>query len=1086
MAELILKDFQQATVDWVVQRFFEENNPTNRFLVADEVGLGKTLVAKGVIEAFKKRFMSQNIKSLNVIYICSNQTIANQNLTKLNIENSAHSYTNINRLNDLATIKISDKSSFFNITALSPDTSFNISRGGGEARERAILFHILKRHTVFKDYSYKLSKLLQQSKGEGWALMIDKKSELAQSLREDVAKEFNEKFDPTNEVYEDLLEYCEERFNKTEKKSHVQIIGKLRHLLASICVSFMKPDLIILDEFQRFKNLLESNGDIKIITEKLFNDTKLLLLSATPYKMFTIHKEVEAGIEHLQEFEFIIEFLINNDENYQKFKSQWRKYSNELKRLTDSNFSSLKNIKDSVQSILFQYMCRTERISVSKDRNTMVRQGADKFIPIEPQDLESFIATDSLAYFLSKYFSNIHSPVEFCKSSAYPFSFLEGYQLNHYAHKAIEDGLEGFIDELKKQKNAFLNKVDIDNYREIKFSNPKLRYLIKDSLDQGCDLLWIPPTLPYYNFQGSYIGKESFSKTLVFSSWTMVPKMISGLVSYEFERRTIGNNKLGLYKGETKSKYSSERKRLKRLSFIRPDKEDSFPSLNQYCILYPSVFLTDLWSIEFKHCISNTDLLNSLKEKLDTAWNQVNYTSYLDKSNNKEDSRWYFIAMILLDRHYCEKTIQKILEESTFKWEFNEETATESSIAVDYFRFVYYELLGSKRRRDLNKFELELSIKEGYSNNNTYFEGILNGLNLGLIPDDLIVFLAKLTISSPAISSFRSFKSFAIQNSQISFAFEKATEAAESFRKYFNIPENIATIEKTTPEDVYFKNVIEYSYYGNFQSMLDEYIQIIIDSNGISESNPLKLIEAVTKKLVDNTGLRTSSVSYQTVNSFVELVDSNTQVSKRHLRCNYAVALGDRFVVDKQVARASDVRNSFNSPFKPFILSSTSVGQEGLDFHLYCRKLLHWNLPSNPVDFEQREGRINRYKNLAIRKNISNKYRSEIDSKSFMEAWSDLFEIAREKERNNQSDLIPYWHVEPENIFIERQTPLIPFSKDEVKLDSLIKSLTVYRLTLGQPQQEEIVSYLLNKISPEKLLELQNELLINLCPLTKN
>ena len=60
-------------------------------------------------------------------------------------------------------------------------------------------------------------------------------------------------------------------------------------------------------------------------------------------------------------------------------------------------------------------------------------------------------------------------------------------------------------------------------------------------------------------------------------------------------------------------------------------------------------------------------------------------------------------------------------------------------------------------------------------------------------------------------------------------------------------------------------------------------------------------------------------------------------------------------------------REAFNSPFWPFVLATTSTGQEGLDFHLYCRDIVHWNLPSNPVDLEQREGRINRYDGLSIR-----------------------------------------------------------------------------------------------------------------------
>ena len=67
------------------------------------------------------------------------------------------------------------------------------------------------------------------------------------------------------------------------------------------------------------------------------------------------------------------------------------------------------------------------------------------------------------------------------------------------------------------------------------------------------------------------------------------------------------------------------------------------------------------------------------------------------------------------------------------------------------------------------------------------------------------------------------------------------------------------------------------------------------------------------------------------------------------------------------------------------MLATTSIGQEGLDFHAYCRKVVHWNLPSNPIDLEQREGRVNRYKCLAVRQNIAQQYGGEFD-------WERMFE----------------------------------------------------------------------------------------------
>lgn len=44
-----LKGFQRDTVEYAFQRLFLDEDSSHRFLVADEVGLGKTLVARGVV-----------------------------------------------------------------------------------------------------------------------------------------------------------------------------------------------------------------------------------------------------------------------------------------------------------------------------------------------------------------------------------------------------------------------------------------------------------------------------------------------------------------------------------------------------------------------------------------------------------------------------------------------------------------------------------------------------------------------------------------------------------------------------------------------------------------------------------------------------------------------------------------------------------------------------------------------------------------------------------------------------------------------------------------------------------------------------
>lgn len=69
-----LSDFQGATVDYLFQRMYEDGQ--NRMLVADEVGLGKTWIAKGLVAKAYSMWQQKESggkKQFNVYYICSNQ-----------------------------------------------------------------------------------------------------------------------------------------------------------------------------------------------------------------------------------------------------------------------------------------------------------------------------------------------------------------------------------------------------------------------------------------------------------------------------------------------------------------------------------------------------------------------------------------------------------------------------------------------------------------------------------------------------------------------------------------------------------------------------------------------------------------------------------------------------------------------------------------------------------------------------------------------------------------------------------------------------------------------------------------------------
>ena len=147
-------------------------------------------------------------------------------------------------------------------------------------------------------------------------------------------------------------------------------------------------------------------------------------------------------------------------------------------------------------------------------------------------------------------------------------------------------------------------------------------------------------------------------------------------------------------------------------------------------------------------------------------------------------------------------------------------------------------------------------------------------------------------------------------------------------------------------------------------------------------------------------------------------------------------------------------------------------------------------MPGNPIDFEQREGRIHRYKGHVIRLNVVQKYASELMSIDLNDSslWDKLFNIASQNEKGRsgfECDLVPCWHIESANniqkISIDRIVPLYPFSKDIDKYYTMLKVLAYYRFTFGQPRQEELIQILANHID----FSILNELMIQLSPINK-
>lgn len=350
--------------------------------------------------------------------------------------------------------------------------------------------------------------------------------------------------------------------------------------------------------------------------------------------------------------------------------------------------------------------------------------------------------------------------------------------------------------------------------------------------------------------------------------------------------------------------------------------------------------------------------------------------------------------------------------------------------------------------------------------------------NLGKQPDDLVDVLTDMAIASPAICIYRTYLGYSDKDADLSVYLP--SQLARVFINRMNTAESTAVVELACgrkSDDAHWQNLLTYCRQGNLQAVFDEYAHLI--SNGIDHDD--SLVYQLHRQMMEAMDIRTTQYNVDTFKSFQKRVFGQKE-RPTNIRTHFAVAFTKGEGKETDTDRKKTIRDAFNSPFRPFVLATTSIGQEGLDFHNYCRKIVHWNLPSNPIDLEQREGRINRFECLAIRQNVAKRYGNIMFNSDI---WKEMFEEATHVEKvGGSSDLIPFWGLRETDdmVKIERIVPMYPFSRDGLAYERLIKILSLYRLTLGQARQEELLEYLFKNCDDADQLK---ELFINLSPFYK-
>ncbi len=1018
-----LKGFQQRTVEHVMTQF-ERPDSRRRFLVSDETGLGKSLVARGVIARAIERFQKEpQRRHINVVYVCSNSDVAAQNLSRLDVT-GGHHHRIPSRLSLLAKHTrdlqpdLDANGVEVNLVSFTPGTSFQTGHQSGQVQERALLFLLLGSVVDLTGWNHHAALVLLQGGVASKEVFEWRISELEDELDGPPDPHIAVAFLAACRE-NGLIEAFEDQLRRLGRKRQVpedmvedvrSLIGEMRAELARAGLQVLNPDLVILDEFQRFPELLDPRTPAGELADQLFSfpGTRVLLLSATPYKPFTYAEE--SGDDHHRDFLRTVAFL--DPDIADRVAHDLAEY-----RAAATQGRSVTEIAGALRKTLLRVMCRSER--PSGVTGGMISEHVKVVDDFSSSDLLDYVALQRLSGEIKGDVS-----LEYWKSTPYFANFCEGYKLSEQLKKRLKssdpESIRPAVEAL-----ARLDPVAASGTGEVDLGNGKLRGLARQTVDSGWwKLLWMPPSLPYLQPNGPYAEPwaQGITKRLVFSSWSATPTAIAALLSQR------ARHLAALGSGRTDERSTGRGPRSLLNYSLRDGRPDSMTTL---ALFWP---MPGLAQRADPLTAAHHDRAPASRARL-----EAELTRELRAGTEK-----YSLAPVAEAARAAIAYAGSLPHDMTSAWSNN--------------RTLVIESLGTSAS-DTN----DASGQHGLAAHvDAAYELASRGKDIEIA--SVAPTVATLAAHSPANIAWRALRRISRDHAAVTEIglWRAAATMASSFRTLFNRPDTILLLEQLDDKGAYWQKVLRYCAAGNLQAVLDEYLYHLAHDS--QEEFTDDTIQALADTVASAITLAPST--YRAFNP----AHPDTDIP---LTSRFALRYGGAHT-DENV-RQPDIRRSFNSPFWPFVLASTSVGQEGIDFHWWCSAITHWNTPANPVDFEQREGRINRFGGHAIRRNLAVRHGAAMLMADH--PWRAAYELGKD-EQENFGEFAPHW-VYPGPATIERHISLYPLSVDIARLERLKSDLALYRLTFGQPRQEDMLELLRRRgleADPDQLAEMRIDL----------
>ena len=1020
------KPFQKASIDAAL-RALTRKKGSRRYLVADEVGLGKTIVASGVIQELVKKKKLVGNGPLSVLYVCSNQAIAKQNtlrlLSFLPKDNRKSAVATVDRPSLLST-RPRPTHPGVHIYMLTPDTAIPTRKGqrsDGRLEERALAFVLL--HRILSLQIIRLYRTFRRRAGStsfGFWVRHYRKQDASGALG---GGEFRNGF---NVALRSVLglepgQHLPPVLNRMlDEKLDQNLVAACRTALAIAALTSIGPSLVVFDEFQKFRDLMEeveiqdADGDEanrSRAAAKVLESIRglpdgsgpaLLLLSATPYTPYRKHAkhtlQDRKATDQSSDFFDLVAFLAASPRVADAARGKFQELSEELRKgVFDSDRA--KDLRSTLMEILLPFMSRTERPEQSGGQE-------------QPNDTTSVVDADLLP-------SDI---AQFCDMQA---CFSEGsvdwvvplWQSVPLPMQTLGSRYQAWTTKEKMPDVASLTAAARDAHRvAAPWPHPRVRALMSKLSEKRLSMPWTAPSLPWWPLRAGWKvndnDKTIDGKLLVFSRYKAVPTALSGLISYSTESKLLASK-------HTRSKVNYEAASKRRWLQPTPDR----PGLLE--LFHPSILLAKLDPLAVP--LGNFPAMKrEVERQLRAVLKQldVRVVPGLKLARRKP---WEILVA---------------LEVKAGLWEA-------SQAAWDKVAPVAEDADSVGRLRAMMTKWKEVAIG-GQDICEISAEAELGGLVTLALESPGVVFLRALARHWPEATNAKHLPSVlsVVWNGLRSYLDKSWFVAALGDREGSKYPSAIRNA------------VID----GNLESVLDEHFWFLsMDSS----DDWLLRLEEVEKSL----RLRDANVTFHEGGDGSENADSKDS-STFTIRCHVAVPLtegrklGSSTVVreggtepntEDSSLRPDEIRKAFNSPFWPNVLVTTSIGQEGLDLHPWCRALAHWDLATSAVALEQREGRITRFGSLSVRRAIARKLCGQLDTAEMGSPWHRLARLANDQ-LSDTSGLSPWWVVEGSQT--DKFYLTIPGGEQQERYESLARERALYRLVLGMPDQTDLIRLL--------------------------